>query len=275
MSAVLRWTGPATAAPPPTPGIVVLVGAGPGDPELLTLKGLAWLRRAEVLVYDRLVHPALLDWAPPEALRIDAGKRPGHHLLRQEETSALLVSHARAGRVVVRLKGGDPFVFGRGGEEALACSAAGVPWAVVPGVSSAVAVPAWAGIPVTHRGLASSFAVVTATGSAGAGRPPWAALAAVDTLVVLMGVATLAEVTAELLAAGRDPDTPVALVERATLPDGRTLVATLATVAPCAAAWGARSPATLVVGPVVELAGELAAAGEPLDPVLRRALEPC
>jgi len=142
-------------------GRVVLVGAGPGDPELITLRGLGWLRRAEVVVYDQLATPALLDEAPEDAVRIFAGKSAGRHYLEQSAINAILIHHARRGRLVVRLKGGDPFVFGRGGEEMLACARAGVAVEVVPGVSAAIAVPAAAGIPVTHRGFASSFAVVT------------------------------------------------------------------------------------------------------------------
>ena len=142
-------------------GRVCLVGAGPGDPGLLTLRAAERLREAEVVVYDRLVNPALLDLAPPEALRIFAGKRVGAHCLPQGSINALLIHHAEAGRFVVRLKGGDPFVFGRGGEEALALAKAGIAVEIVPGVSSAIAVPAHAGIPVTHRGMASSFAVLT------------------------------------------------------------------------------------------------------------------
>ena len=142
-------------------GRVVLVGAGPGDPDLITLRGLRWLRQAEVVIYDQLASPALLDEASPAALLIFAGKATGTHCIAQSAINALLIHHAEAGRLVVRLKGGDPFVFGRGGEEVLACRGAGIPVEVVPGVSSAVAVPAAAGIPVTHRGLSSSFAVVT------------------------------------------------------------------------------------------------------------------
>jgi uroporphyrinogen III methyltransferase/synthase len=169
------------------------VGAGPGDPGLLTVRALERLREAEVVVYDRLVNPAILDESPPEALRIFAGKRVGTHCLPQADINALLVHHAEAGRFVVRLKGGDPFVFGRGGEEALALSEAGIPFEVVPGISSVIAVPAYAGIPVTHRGIASSFAVLTGheDPSKDGDAVGWARLAtAVDTLVVLMAVGT-------------------------------------------------------------------------------------
>jgi uroporphyrin-III C-methyltransferase len=242
-------------------GAVYLVGAGPGDPDLLTVRGLRCLQRADIVVYDRLLDPRLLEEAPRHARRIYAGKSPGRHALRQEEINALLVRHARAGRAVVRLKGGDPFVFGRGGEEALACTAAGVPWEVVPGVTSAVAVPARAGIPLTHRGVAASFAVVTghAAGAAGDGHD-WAALARIDTLVVLMGAGRLAEIAALLVAHGRPADTPAAAIERGTLPGERVLEGTLATLPEIAAREGLESPATLVVGEVVRLRASLARA---------------
>jgi uroporphyrin-III C-methyltransferase len=181
-------------------GIVYLVGAGPGDPRLMTLRGAEVLRQADVVVYDRLAAPALLDLAPGRAERIYAGKEPGAPTLEQEEINELLVSRARAGSVVVRLKGGDPFVFGRGGEEALACAGAGVPFEVVPGVSSATAVPAYAGIPLTHRGIASSFAVVTASTAQGREADLQRVSMAVDTLVVLMAAGKLEQVCAALIA---------------------------------------------------------------------------
>jgi uroporphyrin-III C-methyltransferase len=232
-------------------GIVYLVGAGPGDPELITVKGLKCLQRADVVVYDRLVDPSLLDEAPSRARRIYAGKQPGRAALRQEEIHGLLVRHARAGRVVVRLKGGDPFVFGRGAEEALACAEAGIPCEVVPGVTSAVAVPASVGIPLTHRGIASGFAVVTGH-CLGEDRVDWAALARVETLVVLMGAARLGEIAALLLRHGRPAGQPVAVVERGTLPDSRTWTGTLAELA-TSEDLDLRSPATLVVGEVVRV----------------------
>jgi uroporphyrin-III C-methyltransferase len=247
---------PATQGPPI--GRVFLVGAGPGDPRLLTLRGAEVLRRADVVVHDRLVSPAVLDLAPARAERIDVGKTPGRPHPDQAAISALLVEHARRGRVVVRLKGGDPFVFGRGGEELLACARAGVPVEVVPGVTAAVAAPAAAGIPLTHRGLARSFAVVTASTADGS-EPDWAALArAADTLVVLMGAARLPEVCRALVAAGRPPDEPAAAVEAATTPAERTVVGTLATLPDLARAARLGAPATLVVGAVVALAGEVA-----------------
>ncbi len=196
-------------------GKVSLVGAGPGDPGLLTVRGLTVLRQAEVIIYDRLVDPALLDEAPAEALRIFAGKLNGEHGLPQAEINALLIAHARQGRRVVRLKGGDPFIFGRGGEEAEALAAAGILFEVVPGISSAIAVPAYAGIPLTHRKLSSSFAVITGHEDACKDAPAvdWARLAtAVDTLVVLMGVKTLPRIVNALLTHGRSPETPVALI---------------------------------------------------------------
>jgi uroporphyrin-III C-methyltransferase len=243
-------------------GTVYLVGAGPGDPRLLTLRGAEVLRRADVVVHDRLAPPALLDLAPNRAERIDAGKAPGRAPLDQEAINRLMVARARAGKTVVRLKGGDPFVFGRGGEEALACAAAGVPFEVVPGVSAAVAAPAYAGIPVTHRGLASSVVVATAT-AAGGEAPDLAPLArAADTLVLLMAAGRLAAVCRALVEAGRDRGEPAAVVQWATTSRQRSVVATLATLPEAAAREGIGPPATLVVGRVVSLAGALAWFGE-------------
>lgn len=245
-------------------GIVYLVGAGPGDPDLITVRGLACLRRAEVLVHDRLVAPELLDEVPAGALRIDVGKEAGNHRCPQEEINALLVAHARAGRVVVRLKGGDPFVFGRGAEEALACADAGVAWEVIPGVTSAVSVPARAGIPVTHRGVATSFAVVTGH-CLGDDRVDWDALARVDTLLILMGLSRLGEVADLLVAHGRGADTPAAAISRGTLPDERVVVATLGDIAREAARERLATPALVVVGEVVRMR-------ERLRPVVERGL---
>ena len=242
-------------------GSVALVGAGPGDPGLMTVRGLALLRRAEVVVHDRLVDPRLLDEAPPPARRIFVGKATGSHTRPQNEINALLVRHARDGRRVVRLKGGDPFVFGRGGEEAEALAAAGIPYEVVPGVSAAVAVPAYAGIPVTHRGLASSFAVVTGhedDGKAGAAID-WAHLAtAVDTLVVLMGARSLPTIARALLAAGRPAGTPVALIRWGTTGAQETVVGGLGEIASLASAAGLTPPVVIVVGAVVALRERLA-----------------
>jgi uroporphyrin-III C-methyltransferase len=236
-------------------GRVVLVGAGPGDPELITLRGLAWLRRAEVVVHDRLVAPALLEEAPSGALRIFAGKAAGRHCASQSAINAILVHHASAGRVVVRLKGGDPFVFGRGGEEVLACRRAGIPVEVVPGVSSALAAPAAAGIPLTHRGVAASFVVATGHEESAkpADRVDWDALArAADTVVVLMGMASLAAIARRLVAAGRDPDTPAAVIHRCATPAQRVVTGSLGNIA--ARAQGLGPPGVIVVGEVVRLA---------------------
>jgi uroporphyrinogen III methyltransferase / synthase len=270
-------------------GRVALVGAGPGDPDLLTVRGLALLRRAEVVVYDRLVDPRLLDEAPLDALRIFAGKASGAHTLSQERINALLVAHARRGRRVVRLKGGDPFVFGRGGEEAEALAAAGISFELVPGVSAAVAVPAYAGIPVTHRGVASSFAVVTGHEDEGKAESSvdWSRLAtAVDTLVVLMGARSLPRITRALLDAGRRADTPVALIRWGTTDAQSTLVGRLDEIAARAEAIRLAPPVVAVIGDVVALrerlawfAGEATAAGadgdaevEAFDPQLRETL---
>jgi uroporphyrin-III C-methyltransferase len=237
-------------------GSVALVGAGPGDPELMTVRGLSRLRHADVVVYDRLVDSRLLDEAPPAALRIYVGKARGDHTLPQAEINALLVTHARDGRFVVRLKGGDPFVLGRGGEEAEALAAAGVPFEVVPGVTSAIAVPAAAGIPVTHRGVASSFAVVTGQEEAHGAGPgvDWARLAnAVDTLVVLMGARSLGRIARTLLDAGRSGSTPVAIIRRGTTDSQAALVGRLDEIVALAATARIEPPVVIVVGEVVAL----------------------
>ena len=247
-------------------GVVYLVGAGPGDPGLITARGLEILRSADVLVYDRLVAPALVAEAPPSAERVFVGKRPhGRGTdLAQEEINALLVDRARRGLTVVRLKGGDPFVFGRGAEECEALHAAGVPFRVVPGVTSAIAAPAAAGIPVTHRRLASAFAVVTGHECDGVSSLDWEALARVPTLVVLMGLSALPEITARLLEHGADPDTPAALIASGTLPTQRTVVGTLATLAARVAEEGLEPPATVVVGEVVRVREVLSGEAEGL-----------
>jgi uroporphyrin-III C-methyltransferase / precorrin-2 dehydrogenase / sirohydrochlorin ferrochelatase len=233
-------------------GHVALVGGGPGDPGLITTRGRRLLADADVVVVDRLAPRELLESLDPSVEVIEAGKGPKAHTLTQDQINALLVERALAGQRVVRLKGGDPFVFGRGGEEALACAEAGVSCEVVPGVTSAIAVPAVAGIPVTHRGVSRSFTVVSAHGATPEDEPDWPALArAGGTLVILMGVAPLAEVAAALVEHGRDADTPVAVVERGTLPSQRTTHGTLATIAELAAERSVRAPAVIVVGPVV------------------------
>ena len=225
---------------------VALVGAGPGDPDLLTVRAARLLATAEVVVHDALVGSGVLDLVPPEAELIDVGKRPGRPV-PQELISTLLVELARSGRRVVRLKGGDPFVFGRGGEEAQALLDARVPFEVVPGVSSAVAAPAAAGIPITHRGVAASFTVVTGHRRAGEPDIDWRSLARVGgTVVVLMGVSQRATIAAELIAGGLDPATPVATVRSATTLDEVVARCRLDELADTAV----ESPAVLVIGAV-------------------------
>jgi uroporphyrin-III C-methyltransferase/precorrin-2 dehydrogenase/sirohydrochlorin ferrochelatase len=253
-SSATRFRPPSGASP--TAGRVVLVGAGPGDPKLVTARGLETLRCADVVVYDRLVSPALVNEAPAHADRIYVGKAPGRACVSQEGINDLLVHEARRGRTVVRLKGGDPFVFGRGSEEMLACARAGVHVEVVPGVSSVLGATAAAGIPVTARGIAGSFAVVTAH-RAGDDDPDWGALARVDTLVILMGVERLETIVNALLAAERAPDTPVAIVENGTLPGQRVVEGTLCTIVAGAAAADIRPPALIVVGDTVALRATL------------------
>jgi uroporphyrinogen III methyltransferase/synthase len=230
---------------------VHLVGAGPGDPGLLTLRGAELLRRADVVVHDRLAESSLLDLAPAGAERISVGKTPRGPSTPQEEINALLVEKGRAGLEVVRLKGGDPFVFGRGGEEAAALAAAGVPFEVVPGITSAVAVPAYAGVPVTHRGRSTSFTVVTGHEAPWASsETDWEAVARVGgTIVVLMGVASRAEIAERLQAGGLPGGTPVAATRWGTRPEQRTVRTTLAGLA----AADIASPSVLVIGAVADL----------------------
>jgi uroporphyrin-III C-methyltransferase / precorrin-2 dehydrogenase / sirohydrochlorin ferrochelatase len=238
------------------PGRVALVGGGPGDPGLLTVRGRRLLAEADVVVADRLAPRDVLAGLDPGVEVIDAGKAPHAQHLSQEQINALLVERARAGQRVVRLKGGDPFVFGRGGEEALACARAGIPFKVVPGVTSAVAVPACAGIPVTHRGITQDFAVVSAhlDPSHPGATVDWEALAAgPGTLVLLMAVARLPEVARELVKRGRDASTPAAVICDGTTERQQVLVSTLGQVAEDAAANGIRPPAVVVVGEVVRL----------------------
>ena len=233
-------------------GRVVLVGAGPGDPELITVRGARALADADVVVYDRLVAPALLELSPAETERIYVGKEPGRAAVPQREIERLLVDRARDGATVVRLKGGDPFVFGRGGEEVAACAAARVPCDVVPGVSAAVAAPAAAGIPVTHRGIARSFAVVTGS-TAHDDEVDLSRVASADTLVVLMAAGRLARTCADLIAAGRPADEPAAIVQWAWTPEQRSVVGTLTHLPILAEAASIGPPATLVVGVVADL----------------------
>ncbi len=238
-------------------GRVLLVGAGPGDPDLITIRGSKALARADVVLYDELATGDLLDLAPERAVRINVGKRGHEEPTRcQADINALLVEHARAGRTVVRLKGGDPFVFGRGGEEVSACAEAGIPFEIVPGVSAAVAAAAYAGIPVTDRRHSASFAVVTGHKDPGraAELTRWRELGtAVDTLVILMGMRNLARLVGELIAGGKSPSTPAAAVMNGTLPDQRTCVSTLAALPDAVLAAGLGSPSAVIVGDVVGL----------------------
>jgi uroporphyrinogen III methyltransferase / synthase len=237
-------------------GKVHLVGAGPGDPGLLTLRAAELLRNADVLLYDALVADTIVALAPQHCERIFVGKRRGAHALQQDEIARLMIEKARAGNRVVRLKGGDPFVFGRGGEEAQALHEAGVAFDVVPGVSSAVAAPAYAGIPVTHREHAASFTVVTGHEDPTKPAPAldWTKLADPNrTLVLLMATATLADIAAQLVAQGLDAGTPVAVVQDGTRPSQRTVSGTLGTIADEAARENIGSPAVVVVGRVAGL----------------------
>ncbi len=239
---------------PLSPGKVYLVGAGPGDPGLLTLKGKALLETAEVVIHDALVSPPILAMINPQAEVINAGKRRGRHSMAQADITRLIIDKAREQALVVRLKGGDPFVFGRGGEEMADLRQAGIAVEVVPGITAGVAAPAYAGIPVTHRDHSSSVAFVTGHEAAGKYRPQvnWRALAqGVETIVVYMGIHNLATITHELLAAGLDPQTPVALIRWGTYPQQETLVAPLNEVVSRAQAVGFEAPALAVIGQVV------------------------
>jgi len=230
-------------------GIVYLVGAGPGDPELITVRGLKCLQRADVVVYDRLANRALLDYAPPGAELIDVGKEADRHTLPQAEINRLLVERGRAGKTVVRLKGGDPFVFGRGGEEALALVEAGVPFEVVPGVSSITAVPACAGIPITQRQVASTVTVVTGHEDPGkdVAGVDWALLARTPgTKLILMGLERLAAICTTLRAHGLAADTPAAVISRGTTGRQRSVFGTLADIAERSTAAGLEAPAVIV-----------------------------
>ena len=241
-------------------GTVFLVGAGPGDPGLLTARALELIASADVILYDRLIPSSALDGARADAELLFVGKEGGGPSVPQDETEELMVARATEGKSVLRLKGGDPFVFGRGGEEALTLRAAGIPFEVVPGVTAGVAASAYAGIPVTHRGVASAVALIT--GHEDPDKPEtaidWAALAAFPgTLVLYMGVRRLPHIATSLIAAGRSPSEPVAVIEKGTLPDQRTVSATLATIAETVERESIRAPSITVVGPVAALAEEI------------------
>lgn len=240
-------------------GKAYLVGAGPGRADLITVRGLYLLRQAEVVLYDRLVARELLAEVPYGAEQVFVGKSPDHHVKTQAEIIDLLIARVRAGMEVVRLKGGDPFVFGRGGEEALALKQAGLPFEVVPGITSAVAVPAYAGIPVTHRHMSTAFAVVTgheAPDKAG-GTTDWTALSRLPTLIVLMAVRRIATICDALIAAGKSRDTPAVAISWGTTDRQQIIKGTLATVPEIISFSNLPTPAIVVIGEVASLADEL------------------
>ena len=241
-------------------GKVYLVGAGPGDPKLITLKGIECLQRADVVIYDLLINVKLLEHCPAHTEKIYGGKLIGEQAQRQAEIDDLMIRHARAGKTVVRLKGGDPFIFGRGGEEALTLVGAGIDFEIVPGITSAIAAPAYAGIPLTHRSYSSSVAFVTGHSAAlkADSTIRWEQLATgVDTLVVLMGVGHLREIAARLIQHGRSPDTPISLIHWGTTPQQKTLEGTLSDIVQKADAVNFRNPAAIVVGKVNTLRKQL------------------
>lgn len=258
------------------PGSVTLVGAGPGDPGLLTLHALRALEAAEVVLYDRLVGEGVLALANPQALMLEVGKSAGNHSMPQEDIHALMLRHARGGMRVVRLKGGDPFVFGRGGEELEFLRAHGIAYQVVPGITAAVACAAYAGIPLTHRDHAQSLRLMTAHCRDSVDTLDWDALAREhQTLAVYMGVAGLERLQQRLLQAGRAPSTPFALVENGSRPQQRVVTGTLGDLPQTARAHAVASPALLILGEVAALAGQLHWFGDaplgPLTDVLARA----
>jgi uroporphyrin-III C-methyltransferase len=241
-------------------GIVYLVGAGPGPADLLTLRAVSLLGRADVVVYDRLVMEEVLAFVPPSAKRIFMGKAPGASPYRQADINALLLDYAIRGKTVVRLKGGDPFVFGRGAEEAEFLVAHGIPFEVVPGVSSALAAPLRGLIPVTHRGVSSSVVILTGHACDGGGeRLDWDALGRMDTLVFLMGVHDIVRITSTLIDHGKPASTPAAIVQGAYWPGERILTATLGSIAEVVTRAGITPPATLVIGDVVAVRDRLMA----------------
>lgn len=245
------------------PGKVYLVGAGPGDPELLTVKAAALLGSADVVIYDRLIQEQVLSLCKPSAERIYMGKPVGRHESRQDEIHALLLEKAREGKMVVRLKGGDPFLFGRGGEEVEYLAEHGVPFEVIPGVSSALAAPLAAGIAVTHRDAASSVGIVTGhEARAEPSRLHWNALTKLDSLVFLMCVRNVRNISRKLIEHGRSPETPAAMIQMAFWPDELVVTGTLASIADEVERAGIKPPATLVIGEVVRLRQKLERAAE-------------
>ena len=237
-------------------GKVYLVGAGPGDPKLITVRGVECIREADVIAYDRLANPKLLEYAKAGVELIYVGKLPDRHSLPQEEINQLLIDKAREGKIVTRLKGGDPFVFGRGGEEAIDLAAAGIPFEVVPGITAGIAAPAYAGIPVTSRGVSSSFGVVTGHECPGKDQSSihWDKIAtALDTIAFYLGVKNLPMICEKLIENGRDPQTPVAIIHWGTMPEQRTVVGTLETIVDIAREQHIENPSIILVGDVVNL----------------------
>jgi uroporphyrin-III C-methyltransferase len=236
-------------------GTVYIVGAGPGDPELITVKAMRRIQIADVILYDRLASEELLQYARQDAELVYCGKAPGAHAMPQQQINEALVSYALQGKTVVRLKGGDPFVFGRGGEEALELASCGIPYEIVPGITSAIGAAAAAGIPVTHREYASSFACVTGNRCHGDQSPVrWDLLAhSVDTLAIYMGVSQLGAIREELLKHGKPSSTPVALIERGTTTSQRTIIGTLADIHKLAASMHLSNPALIIIGEVVRV----------------------
>ncbi|MDJ1182685.1 uroporphyrinogen-III C-methyltransferase [Roseofilum casamattae] len=239
-----------------TLGKVYLLGAGPGDPGLMTLKGKDLLQMADVVVYDALVSQPILEMINPNAIAIHAGKRRGRHSLKQAEITQILIEQARTHAIVVRLKGGDPFIFGRGGEEMADLQAAGIPVEVIPGITSGIAAPAYAGIPLTHRGYSSSVTFVTGHESVGKYRPKvnWDAIArGSETIIIYMGIHNLAQIIPQLIEAGLSGETPIALIRWGTRPEQETLVGTLETILAKVEETGFSAPAIATIGNVVTL----------------------
>ena len=241
-------------------GKVYLVGAGPGDPKLLTLRAAELLSKADIVIYDRLVGKSILKIAPKTTRKIYVGKRSGKHEVPQDKINKLLISCASEGKIIVRLKGGDPFLFGRGGEEAENLAEKHVDFELVPGVTSAVATPEYAGIPLTHRDYASSVGIVTGRRAGDSGKPVrWSKLAAgVDTIVILMGMESLEEIVKKLMEGGLDPEKPVAIVEQGTTKLQRSVIGKLSTITDLAKKNDLKPPAVIVIGEVAELGRKLA-----------------
>jgi len=247
-------------------GKVYLVGAGPGDPKLLTVRATELLKEADIVIYDRLVNESILKLAPEKAEKIYVGKRTGKHEVPQNKISELIIEKAQLGSKVVRLKGGDPFIFGRGGEEAEALSEKGIEFEVVPGVSSAVAAPTYAGIPLTHRDYAASVAIITGHRAGDSEHAiNWPKIAdAVDTMVILMGVESLQAITKKLIEGGLNPEMPAAIIESGTLKNQRTIIGKIVTLAKDAEEKQVKPPAVIVIGEVAKLGRKLAWFKKPL-----------